>query len=118
METLPNLCFAYFYRRLGYSSKKKIYMVKVARSRKTCEVSTRDSSDQQFLSHDLSEHVTANMLDKDLKSRQRIEVATRKDSRPNESCCDKIKVTEKERSCSGAVLYVATPKEDNSGRNR
>ena len=73
METLPNLCFADFYRRIGNSNKKKIYMVKAARSRQTCEVATRDSLDQQFLSHDLSEHVAANMLDKDLRSRQRIE---------------------------------------------
>ena len=68
METLPNLCFADFYKRIGNSSKKKIYMVKEARLRQTCEVAIRDSSDQQFLSHDLREHVAANLLDKDLKS--------------------------------------------------
>ena len=77
METLPNLYFAGFYSSLGNSSKKKIYMVKVARSRQTCEVVTRDSSDQQFLSHDLSKHVAANLLDKDLRLRQKIKVATR-----------------------------------------
>ena len=67
METLPNLYFASFYSRLGNSSKKKIYMVKVTRSRQTFEVATRDSSDQQFLSHDLSKHVAANLLDTDLR---------------------------------------------------
>ena len=80
METLPNLYFAGFYRRLGNSSKTKIYMVKAARSQQTCEVATRDSSNQQFLSHDLSKHVAANLLDKDLRSRQRIEVTTRSDT--------------------------------------
>ena len=55
-------------------------MVKETRSRQTCEVATRDSSDHQFLSHDLSEHVAANLLDKDLKSRQRIKVTTRSDT--------------------------------------
>ena len=83
METFPNLYFAGFYNRLGNSSKKKIYMVKAARSRQTCEVATRDSSYQQFLSHDLSKHVAANMLDKDLRSRQRIEVTTRSDTEAN-----------------------------------
>ena len=104
METLPNLCFAYFYRRIGNSSKKKIHMVKAARSRQTCEVATRDSSDHQFLNHDFSEHVVANLLDKDLRSRQRIEVATRKDSRPNESCCDKRKVAETKKDFQRKIL--------------
>ena len=81
METLPNLYFVGFYIRLGNSNKKKIYMVKVARSRQTCEVATRDSSDHQFLSHNLSKHVAANLLDKDLRSRQRIKVTTRSDTR-------------------------------------
>ena len=80
METLPILYFAGFYSRLGNSNKKKIYMVKVARSRQTCEVATRDSLDHQFLSHDLSKHVAANMLEKDLRSRQRIKVTTRSDT--------------------------------------
>ena len=70
METLLNLCFADFYRRIGNSSKKKIYMVKAARSRQTCEVTTRDSSDQQFLSQDLSENVVVNLLDKESRSQQ------------------------------------------------
>ena len=69
METLPNLYFACFYSRFGNSNKKNIYIVKAARSRQTCEVATRDSSYKQFLSHDLSKHVTANLLDKDLRSR-------------------------------------------------
>ena len=57
METLPNFCFVDFYRRISNSSKKKIYMVKAASSRQTCEVATRDSSDQRFLSHDLRDDV-------------------------------------------------------------
>ena len=104
METLPNLCFADFYRRIGNSSKKKVYMVKAARSRQTCEFATRDSSDHQFLSHDLSENVATNLLDKDLRSRQRIEVATRKYSRLNESCCDKRKVAETEKGFQRKIL--------------
>ena len=104
METLPNLCFVEFYGRIGNSSKKKIYMVKVARSRQTCEVMTRDSSYQQFLSHYLSENVAANLLDKYLRLRQRIVVATRKDSRPNESCCDKRKVAETEKEFQRKIL--------------
>ena len=43
-------------------------MVKAARLRQTCEVATRDSLDKQFLSHDLSEHVATNLLEKDLRS--------------------------------------------------
>ena len=81
MKTLPNLYFPGFYSRLGNSNKKKIYMVKVARSRQTYEVTTRDSSDQPLLSHDLSKHVAANLLDKDLRSRQRIKVTTRSDTK-------------------------------------
>ena len=53
-------------------------MVKAARSRQICEVVTRDSLDQQFLSRDLSKHVVENMLDKDFRSRQRI--TTRSDT--------------------------------------
>ena len=83
METLPILYFASFYNKLGNSSKKNICMVKAARSRQTCEVATRDSLDQQFLSHDLSKHVATNLLDKDLRSRQRIKVMTRSDTGAN-----------------------------------
>ena len=97
METLPNLCLTDFYIRIGNSSKKNIYMVKASKLGQTCEIVTRDSSDQQFLSHELSENVAANLLDKDLTSRQIIEVATRKHSRPNESFCDKRKVAETEK---------------------
>ena len=56
-------------------------MVKAARSRQTCEVVTKDSSDKQFLSHNLSKHVAANLLNKGLRSQQRIEVTTRSDIR-------------------------------------
>ena len=80
METSPNLYFAGFHNRLGNSSNKKIYMVKATRSRHTSEVATRDSSDQQFLSHDLSKHVAAILLNKDPRSQQRIEVTTRSDT--------------------------------------
>ena len=55
-------------------------MVKAVRSRQTCEVATRDSSNQQFLSHDMRKHVAANLLVKDLRLRQRIEVMTRSDT--------------------------------------
>ena len=44
METLPNLYFAGFSSRLGNSSKKKIYMVKAARSRHRIEVTTRSDT--------------------------------------------------------------------------
>ena len=136
METLPNLCFADFYRRIGNSNKKKIYMVKAARSRQICEVATRDSLDQQFLSHDLSEHVAVNMLDKDLRSRKRIEASTENRGRDRESRSQQERIqgqtkavetrekllrqrkSFKERSCRDTVLYDSTPKEDNSGRNR
>ena len=68
-------------------------MVKAAKSRQTCEVATRDSLDQQFLSQDLSKQVAANLLDKDLKSRQRIEVMIRSDTRA------KIKSLRQETGC-------------------
>ena len=94
METLPNLYFVGFYNRLVNSSNKKIYMVKAARSRQTCDVATRDSLDQQFFSHDLSKHVAANLLDKDSgcdrESRSQQEVILR----PRESCCDERKEAE------------------------
>ena len=80
MEILPNLYFIGFHSKLGNSINKKIYMVNVARSRQTCEVAIRDSSDQQFLSHDLSKHVAAILLDKDPRSRQRIDVTTISDT--------------------------------------
>ena len=99
METLPNLYFAGFYSRLGNSSKKKIYMVKADKSRQICEVATRYSSDQQFLNYDLSKHVSANLLDKDLRSRQRIELmirsvtgAKRRILRQETGCGDREKV--------------------------
>ena len=99
-------------------------MVKATRSRQICEVATRDSSDQQFLSHDLSKHVTANLLDKDLRSRQRIEVTTRSDTgakrrmlRQETRCRDEEKSL-KEGSCRDIVLDVETLKEDNSCLDR
>ena len=54
---LTNFIFCRFLQQTWQFQKKKICMVKAARSRQTCEVATRDSSDQQFLSHDLSKHV-------------------------------------------------------------
>ena len=66
---LTKFMFYIFYNIIGNFSKKKIYMVKAARSRQTCEVATRDSSYQQLLSHNLSENVAANLLDKNLWSR-------------------------------------------------
>ena len=65
---LTKFMFYIFYNIIGNFSKKKIYMVKAARSRQTCEVGTKDSSYQQFLSHNLSENVAANLLDKNLWS--------------------------------------------------
>ena len=98
METLPNLCFTDFYRRIGNSSKKKIYMVKAARSRQTFEVEIRDSSDQQFLSQDLSKHVAINLLDKDLRSRQEVILG------PREDCCDKRQDAETKKKLERRIL--------------
>ena len=68
METLPNLYSAGFYSRLGNSSKEKIYMVKVVRSR------------------------------------QRIEVTTRSDTRPREERCDKRHDAETEKKLERRIL--------------
>ena len=120
METLPNLYFAGFHSKLGNSNHKKIYMVKAARSRQTSEVTTRDSSDQQFLSHDLSKHVAAILLDKDPRSRQRIEVTTRSDVGAKRKLLRQETRMQRQRkslkggSCRNIVLDVATLKEDNS----
>ena len=80
METLPNLCFAGFYNRLGkYSKDLEKYDQGILVATKF-EVVTKDLANHQFLSHDLSKHVATNTLDKDLRSRQRIEVTTRSDT--------------------------------------
>ena len=83
-----------------------------------------DSSDQQFLCHDLSKHVAATLLDKDLRSLQRIKVTTRSDTgakrrmlRQEIGCRDKEKIL-KEGSCRDIVLDVTTLKEDNSCHDR
>ena len=60
MEILPNLYFVYFYRRSCNSSKnpeENEINGQAARSRQTVEVATRNSSVQQFLSHDLINNV-------------------------------------------------------------
>ena len=44
------------------------------------------------------------MLNRDLRSRQRLEVGIRKDSRPNESCCDEKKVDETEEEFQRKIL--------------
>ena len=60
MEILPNLYFANLYRR-SYNYRKNLEENEIngqaARSRHTIEVVTRNSSVQQFLSHDLSDNV-------------------------------------------------------------
>ena len=77
---LTKFIFCRFLQQTWQFQQEKKNMVKAARSRQTCEVATRDSSNQQFLSHDLSKNVATNLLDKDLRSRQRIEVTTRSDT--------------------------------------
>ena len=57
MEILPNLYFADLYKRSYNSSKnpeENEINGQAARSRHIIEVTTRKSSVQQFLSHDLS----------------------------------------------------------------
>ena len=60
MEILPNLYFEDFYRR-SYNSSKNLKENEIngqaARSRQTVEVAARNSSVQQFLSHDLIDNV-------------------------------------------------------------
>ena len=60
MEILPNLYFAYLYRR-SYNSNKNLEENDIngqaTRLRHIDEVATRNSSVQQFLSHDLSDNV-------------------------------------------------------------
>ena len=60
MEILPNLYFADLYKR-SYNSRKNPEENEIngqeARLRHTVEVATRNSSVQQFLSHDLSDNV-------------------------------------------------------------
>ena len=60
MEILPNLYFADLYRRSYNFSKnpeENEINGQAVRSRHTVEVVTRNSSVQQFLSHDLSDNV-------------------------------------------------------------
>ena len=77
-EILPNLYFVDFYRRNGSSSKyTEAISGQVAWSRRTLEVVTSNSVIQQFL-----------------KSQQRTQVATRSDSKPNKSSCDRRKFSE------------------------
>ena len=64
MEILPNLYFADFYRRSCNSSKnpeENKINDQAARSRQTVEVATRNSSVQQFLSHDLIDNVATTL---------------------------------------------------------
>ena len=60
MEILPNLYFADLYRR-SYNSSKNLEENEIngqaTKSRHTVEVATRNSSVQQFLSHNLSDNV-------------------------------------------------------------
>ena len=60
MEILQSLYFEYLYRRSYNSSKnpeENEINGQAARSRHTVEVAIRNSSVQQFLSHDLSDNV-------------------------------------------------------------
>ena len=60
MEILRNLYFADLYKRSYNSSKnpeENEINGRVARSQHRVEVATRNSSVQQFLSHDLSDNV-------------------------------------------------------------
>ena len=88
------------------------------------KVATKDLANQQFLSHDLSKHVAANLLDKDLRSRQRIEVTIRRSTgakEKNVATRDRMQRQRKrlkEGSCRNNVLYVATLKENDSCRDR
>ena len=64
MEILPNLFFADFYRRSCNSSKnseENEINGQVARLRQTVEVAIRNSSVQQFLSHDLIDNVATTL---------------------------------------------------------
>ena len=70
MEILPNLYFADFYRR-SYNSNKnpeeKEIKSQAVRSQRKVEVATRNSSVQQFLSHDLIDNVATTLQDKCFK---------------------------------------------------
>ena len=60
MEILPSLYFEDIYRRSCNSSKnleRNEINGQAARSRQAVEVTTRNSSVQQFLSHDLNDNV-------------------------------------------------------------
>ena len=60
MKILPNLYFADLYKRSYNSSKnpeENDINGQTARSQHIAEVATRNSSVQQFLSHDLSDNV-------------------------------------------------------------
>ena len=64
MEILPNLYFVDFYRRSCNSSKnseENEINGQAARSRQTIEIATRNSSVQQFLSHDLIDNVATTL---------------------------------------------------------
>ena len=64
MEILPNLYFADFYRRSCNSSKnpeENEINGRVATLRQIVEVTARNSSVQQFLSHDLIDNVVTTL---------------------------------------------------------
>ena len=69
MEILPNLYFAYLYRRSYNSSKNpedNEINGQAARSRHTVEVTIRNSSVQQLFSQDLSNNVATILQNKAL----------------------------------------------------
>ena len=64
VEILPNLYFEDFYRRSCNSSKnleENEINGQASRSRQTVQVATRNSSVQQFLSHDLIDNVATTL---------------------------------------------------------
>ena len=80
METLPNLYFAGFMENLAITARKRHIWSRQLDHDRLVRSRQGIPHDQQFLSHDLSKHVSANLLDKDHRSRQRIEVMTRSDT--------------------------------------
>ena len=60
MDILPSLYFEYFYRR-SYNSSKNLEGNEIngqaTRSQQAVEITTRNSSIQQFLSHNLTDNV-------------------------------------------------------------
>ena len=92
MEILPNLYFTDFYRRNGNFSKyTEVISGQVVGLRQTLEVATSNSS-----------NITV------LKSRQRTQVSTISDSKPNKSCCDRRKFAKTKTEGASRENHVTT----------